>query len=115
MPRNEIFPGLKFCLGEGRPGKMNYQQSDKYLFGKSHEKPDLRVSNYANRIMTLCGLKHMSTIQSISKRGKWWKTYNKSILLEMRRKRGQMNTTIKRKIYQGMEYNSFLKPLSNCL
>ena len=88
-------------MGEGRPGKMKYQQSNKDWLGKSHERPDLRVSNYANRIMTLCGLKHMSTMSGIGERGKWWKTYNTYILLVIRRKRSQMNNAIKQKIYQG--------------
>ena len=41
ITREYLFPGSKFCLGEGRPNNAKYVLSDKKLFGKFHERPDL--------------------------------------------------------------------------
>ena len=101
ITREYLFPGLKFCLGEGRPNNAKYVLSDKELFGKCHERPDLTKKNYANKVKTSCGIDVAPTLTNIKERAQWWKTYNRIILLEIRRKRSQMNTKIKTTIYQG--------------
>jgi len=95
VTRKIIFPGLKFCRGEGMAKKNNLS------FGKCHERLNLTKKCYANTLMEECGLVFDNTVLSIRKRTVWWKTYGNAVKREIRRVRSAKNMHVRDLVQQG--------------
>lgn len=95
VTRKIIFPGLKFCRGEGSLKKNNLS------FGMCHERINLTKKCYANTLMEECGLVFDNTIPSIKRRTNWWKTYGHAVKREIRRVRSAKNMHVRDLVQQG--------------
>ena len=95
VTRKIIFPGLKFCRGEGSLKKNNLS------FGMCHERINLTKKCYANTLMEECGLVFDNTIPSIKRRTNWWKTYGPAVKREIRRVRSAKNMHVRDLVQQG--------------
>ena len=101
LVRTYLFNGLKFCTGEGRPSNSLKQLSERIAVGKCHDRPDLTKASYANNLMSKCGVDDKPTLESIGRRTRWWKTYGPQVQKEIRAKRSQINSKLRRHVVQG--------------
>ena len=101
LVRTYLFNGLKFCTGEGRPSNSLKQLSERIAVGKCHDRPDLTQVSYANHLMSKCGVDNKPTLESIGRRTRWWKTYGPQVQKEIRAKRSQINSKLRRHVVQG--------------
>ena len=101
LVRTYLFNGLKFCTGEGRPSNSLKQLSERIAVGKCHDRPDLTQVSYANHLMSKCGVDNKPTLESIGRRTRWWKTYRPKVQKEIRAKRSQINSKLRRHVVQG--------------
>ena len=101
LVRTHLFNGLKFCTGEGRPSNSLKQLSERIAVGKCHDRPDLTKNSYANHLMSKCGVDDKPTLESIGRRTRWWKTYGPQVQKEIRAKRSQINSKLRKHVVQG--------------
>jgi hypothetical protein len=118
--RNNIFPKIKFCRGEGNAGTSVKQRRGirhqrlvkKIALGKSHEMADLiKTTGFEVEVLKLCGMG--ADRKTITQRGNWWKTYNYHVKKEIRTQRGQAQYTLRKTMNEGKNYSSDL--VSHCL
>jgi len=109
--RNNIFPKIKFCRGEGNAGTVvkkrrgirHQRLVKKVALGKSHEMADLvKTSGFEVEVLKLCGMG--ADRKSITQRGNWWKTYNYHVKREIRTQRGQAQYTLRKTMNEGKKY-----------
>jgi len=101
LVRSYLFNGLKFCTGEGRPSNSLKQLSERIAVGKCHDRPDLTQNSYANHLMSKCGVDDKPSLESIRRRTRWWKTYGPQVQKEIRAKRSQINSKLRKHVVQG--------------
>ena len=101
LVRSYLLYGLKFFTGEGRPSNSLKQLSERIAVGKCHDHPDLTRNSYANHLMSKCGVDDKPSLESIGRRTRWWKTYGPQVQKEIRAKRSQINSKLRKNVAQG--------------
>ena len=106
--RNDIFPMVKFCKGEGntqrtvQPGPSRNGKRLKKLLevGKTHEFADLtKKSGFEYQVLKLCGMDESQ--KTLTQRANWWKKYSPYVKMEIRQQRGNIQYWIRKNMNDG--------------
>ena len=106
--RNDIFPMVKFCKGEGntqrtvQPGPSRNGKRLKKLLevGKTHEFADLtKKSGFEYQVLKLCGMDESQ--KTLTQRANWWKKYSPYVKMEIRQQRGNIQYWIRKNMTDG--------------
>jgi len=106
--RNDIFPMVKFCKGEGntqrivQPGPSRNGKRLKKLLevGKTHEFADLtKKSGFEYQVLKLCGMDEGK--KTLTQRANWWKKYSHYVKMEIRQQRGNIQYWIRKNMTEG--------------
>ena len=106
--RENIFPKVKFCKGEGNTQKIiqsnNKRNGRKFKkmdeLGKSHENADLTCkTGFEYKLLDLCGMEEGK--KSLTQRANWWKLYAYYVKTEIRQQRGNIQYMIRKTLTEG--------------
>ena len=106
--RDNIFPKVKFCKGEGNTQKTihskNRRNGRKFKkmdeLGKSHENADLTCkTGFEYKLLDLCGMGEGK--KTLTQRANWWKLYAYYVKTEIRQQRGNIQYMIRKTLTEG--------------
>ena len=106
--RDNIFPKVKFCKGEGNTQKIihskNRRNGRKFKkmdeLGKSHENADLTCkTGFEYKLLDLCGMGEGK--KTLTQRANWWKLYAYYVKTEIRQQRGNIQYMIRKTLTEG--------------